>query len=689
MKIYMALDGTDDITDYARAMEAAKIGPSCRVCTIPKSLDPDDLPTEDLNDIKSESKDSLSLWLGCIAKLPHSIRSDPIREVLELINAWNKSTPERAPERRKEFIRYLGFTTEEYERCLVSKTKQTTEPSPHSKESAPDKSDEFQIKYDPNYPSQPLPPGKPLSEDQKPVIANHTFVPVTKADKNGDPSTAYVPQQIPIKDVAQAIQRSMNGYPLRYACAGDKNPLLFFPKGGGQISFIEKSTTLKALCAEYAIRKVRNRGCDKDGIDFADWNDLFYYFGRSFGIPEFIQIEYRPHEPPMKGHFYADTIHPYSNEADGRYLAAALDLFDNIPEPAHKILFIAALVTPFWGGPCGARPAFVFAATAPGHGKGRATELIGAAAGGMLEIESGRRAEETIKERLLSGDSFWKRVYRLDNLKGPLNSQLLESLITAPEISGKAMYKGEGTRPNNLTLLITANDIKVSPDMARRSMFIQMSMPSPNTAWDDIYNNLAGKGKELAADAIHILKQPQPPEPELDGVKESFTLWTREVLARVAMHPFIVQRVGQLSVRDIIKANSDLRLDVDMAVEEARMFERLLINYLLIERGWVLTPTQFSNKYESSSAWDTLKNTDAPIIFTIGEAVALWKENIYSKISASVLGRRLLSHIKAGRLKCIVPYRSSLTRGYKVSRKAINFYIDKLIDGTFTLNSNE
>jgi hypothetical protein len=67
-----------------------------------------------------------------------------------------------------------------------------------------------------------------------------------------------------------------------------------------------------------------------------------------------------------------------------------------------------------------------------------------------------------------------------------LTQAQLEGLITSETISGFQMYVGEGRRPNNLTIVITANGATMSKDMAQRVNVLKLGRPTYDQGdWDD------------------------------------------------------------------------------------------------------------------------------------------------------------------------------------------------------------
>src|SRR5262249_39073599 len=158
-------------------------------------------------------------------------------------------------------------------------------------------------------------------------------------------------------------------------------------------------------------------------------------------------VEVLPHQPPIDGLYYA---HRPVAPGDGRALKLLLDRF-RPATPIDRDLIQAGFATMFWGGGGGAPPAFVLTADSGRRaGKSRLAAMFGHLAGGVVELAANEDVE-VIKQRLLSPDGITKRVAVVDNVKSRgFSSGNLESLITAPSISGKRLYVGEATRLNAL-----------------------------------------------------------------------------------------------------------------------------------------------------------------------------------------------------------------------------------------------
>ncbi len=115
-------------------------------------------------------------------------------------------------------------------------------------------------------------------------------------------------------------------------------------------------------------------------------------------------------------------------------------------------------------------------------------------------IGTASQKEEEIKKALLPVVTGAKDYVLLDNLKGRLNSPSLEAFTTAQVYEDRILGSSKLVRGENLsTVFITGNTLRVSADIARRSLTIElfMSEEDADTRW---------KNKEQV-DVSSILKQ--------------------------------------------------------------------------------------------------------------------------------------------------------------------------------------
>jgi hypothetical protein len=310
--------------------------------------------------------------------------------------------------------------------------------------------------------------------------------------------------------------------------------------------YVDRHVQLFSILAEAALVEWDHGG------GFVGQDHFFEFMRRS--APNFKAIETMPHEPPMAGAYY---MHPPLPPPGGK-----LDGFLAKFSPATDLdrdLMKAFVVQPFWGGKPGHRPAGLI--TGPegdpkkgvGIGKSIFVDLVAdELCGGALDVGANEDIRD-IKTRLLSPSGRQLRFVRIDNLKSLKFSWAdLEGMITAPEISGKQLYKGEGRRPNTLTVAITMNGGSMSKDMASRSSIIELKRPEYAPKWESDARAYAADNRwAIIADIVELLKK------EVQEVKAAtrWAAWEQGVLARstddlAGCQALLLARQGQVDADD-------------------------------------------------------------------------------------------------------------------------------------------
>ena len=149
------------------------------------------------------------------------------------------------------------------------------------------------------------------------------------------------------------------------------------------------------------------------------------------------------------------------------------------PDARSKAAAIAAMLTVFAGGilPDGSTaPCFVYLANAEGSGKTTLATLAGIPYG-ALAAKPAPTSEAEWAKRLLALVMSGQRLVILDNLRGHLNSPSLEAYLTATHYGDRILgvskeFEGEA----DAVILITGNRLSLTPDMRRRSIFIELFM---------------------------------------------------------------------------------------------------------------------------------------------------------------------------------------------------------------------
>lgn len=194
------------------------------------------------------------------------------------------------------------------------------------------------------------------------------------------------------------------------------------------------------------------------------------------------------------------------------------------------------LMTLFWGGPPGKRPAFLIEGPEDdpeaGRGVGKTTvaQTFAGLAGGAFEIDAGEPFART-RSRLLTPEAGNYRVLLMDNVKTfRLSSADLEGLITNPYINGHRLYHGQAGVPNYYTVIITLNGASLSKDIAQRVVTIRLARASYRAGWESALHRFIETNRErLIGDILGFLSRPTAQLPEVSR----WGAWEAEVLARV------------------------------------------------------------------------------------------------------------------------------------------------------------
>jgi hypothetical protein len=342
------------------------------------------------------------------------------------------------------------------------------------------------------------------------------------------------------------IVEHTSGWPKRTACQ------LIVKSAGGSVRFIKNDTELFAWLYEYFDVSWRA----SPGVS----PKVFFEFCRN-NAEQFDDFASYPHFPQIERILYE---HPEPLYADGEALDEFLNFFS--PSTAEDRELIKAFVlTLFWGGEPGQRPAFLVTTdgSGPHKGVGAGKSILvsrcGELCGGSVST-SQTESIEGLKKRILSqakNDSR-PRVIELDNVKTRrFSSAELESLITSSQISGHVMYRGNGSVPNLHTVAITINGANLSKDLAQRCIVIILAESQKAQTWvQDLKDFIESNRWAIIGDIGQLLESEVHPLPDEGSTR--WAAWEYGVLSRVdtpeTVRTLIQARQGMLDDDD---ANGD------------------------------------------------------------------------------------------------------------------------------------
>lgn len=132
------------------------------------------------------------------------------------------------------------------------------------------------------------------------------------------------------------------------------------------------------------------------------------------------------------------------------------------------------------------RPCFIVEANASGAGKSILISLIAIPTIGYAAATTIPKTSEEMHKVLITTLRAGKQALFLDNVKGRIDCDALEAFISAPFYSGRLLggnvtFNGQ----NDTTVFISVNNAHVTPDLDRRSLFINLHMKNQRAVDQD------------------------------------------------------------------------------------------------------------------------------------------------------------------------------------------------------------
>lgn len=252
----------------------------------------------------------------------------------------------------------------------------------------------------------------------------------------------------------------------------------------------------------------------------------FYPQVRDSIVEKFTAVSLYPHEPRMGGVYYMGLELP---QATGKHLEEFMAALNPETE-TDRVLLMASLLTPGWGGEPGTRPLFVFTSKyGRGAGKTATASAIGDIWGGGVLLNA-RDNWQDICKRIMSSNEREARVFIFDNVKGQFGGEGIEAATTAKWITGWRTYVGSISRPNDATYFVTFNSPQLSPDLTLRAVCIAIGSPKHGVAFVKWAADYIRRNRlHLIADALAVLRTPAREMPIVDRWQD----WMREVLSKI------------------------------------------------------------------------------------------------------------------------------------------------------------
>ena len=173
-----------------------------------------------------------------------------------------------------------------------------------------------------------------------------------------------------------------------------------------------------------------------------------------------------------------DTAMPMPNAR--KIINGLLAEFPFADDGRSKSVAVAAIVGLYCAGLFGTgipRPVFIYLANAEGAGKTLLAKCAISPTHGLVKTDGDLKDKTETAKELLAAVIEARPYILFDNCKRHLDSPYLEAFVTSAVWSGRILGVSKTFAGENLmTVFVTGNGCTVSPDMRRRSLFVELFM---------------------------------------------------------------------------------------------------------------------------------------------------------------------------------------------------------------------
>lgn len=658
VKVYVALDGTPDVTEERRVLAAAAIHPNAMICHLPDGRDPDTLLPEEMTGLKAKAQRVVDVYPEALDRDLQEFASG--RKVWShehrdsIIKQWRRQLFTNKQELRlldRDMCAATAMASDEYaehvKKLEADGVKPFVDVQPPPKEPVVGSVDTSQPPTDLEFEEPPRDAGGvgdtdiiPQEFDKdagRPVIRNFNIT--QEPDDKGKMKTFKT--LVLFQDIVKTLQVATNNWP---RCASgflfvhdeqnEKEPILVFGGTDDLFGWMQMRSVMRW-----------DGGSDRKARALVTKNEFFASIKQN--VQRYEGIEMCPHEPMLPDTYYAYTPDP-DYVPDGRYFKKVIGFFDNVETTTDRELIKALFMTPMAGLQWDKRPAFAITADERNCGKSTLAEAVGELYGGHIELRLGRDPEKDIFQRLLAPSNLYKRVARIDNVKGLCSSAELEAILTSKVINGHRIHKGDASRPNNLTFIFTGNALTLSTDLTRRTFTINMTKPQEAEDWEgEMKQFIIDNRKRIYADIIAELRRPVA-KLNLAGGTGGWAGWAKLVLARLARPEEILAttRARRVVADEEVDEADSIMEGIDEAIEE-----------------WNTTGGEgYHLKYGIKAR---IQGQGRDVIFISSRDMASILNRLMAhKMTPTAAGRKMQVHIKAKRLPRVTATHVGKHRGY-------------------------
>ena len=355
----------------------------------------------------------------------------------------------------------------------------------------------------------------------------------TFIDSQGNEKDRKVPRKL--REMVKDVHRRFWDFPRLVG-----HTLFDHDRKSGRIVNIESASKLKAWMDERSPNNSeisgKPDGCTTREELYHALHDRAQHYEMISGVPSW---------PSRNDVYYTHGPLPEPSE-DRRYFDEFFKFFEGA-SGVDQLLIKLLIASPLYYRPLVDRPMWVIDSDdGQGSGKTKLVEMVAYLYGGddigcrdpltidYKEMNNEMAFDRNVRRRLLSPQGRRKRICLIDNVDGFYHCSQLAQLITAGAISGMAQYgRGDETRPNDLSYMMTSNSATLDRDLIDRSMILKLQKPSRRVReWEKTVSDyIAAHRLRIIADIKAVLES--GPQFELETPQSRFGGWEREVMAPI------------------------------------------------------------------------------------------------------------------------------------------------------------
>lgn len=374
---------------------------------------------------------------------------------------------------------------------------------------------------------------------------------------------------VPVMQLIENVHERMVGFPHKI---GD-HTLFDHDRDTGRIEFIESKESLFSWIGEKSKKVIiwhDSTGCVTKGELYSGLVRNARRFEKVSDVPDFpkrsdVYYTYKDELKPTKDHVAFETLMKFFNPQD----------------ESSRILLRALFAAPMYYKHGVQRPCWIIdSKNGQSVGKTTICELLA-----MLykcepiktsKSELERDFKELLK-RIVSTSGRNSRILLVDNVKGVFDDEHFSDLVTGFGISGKAPYgRGEETRPNDITYIVTSNSANIGSDMSSRSFIFFIAPPAKRDGtWKNrVLAYINAHRYEILGDIYDILQRNDVPDDVL--ARTRVPEFEREVL-----YPMAGSKNAYMTVvNDLMKSRDDANVDEERAIQVVEIIKNELRAHL-------------------------------------------------------------------------------------------------------------